>query len=157
LRVTVTVDEHEYEVEVGDLAARPIVATIEGTAYAVWPESEPAAASTNGTAALAPQRAASTAQTKAPAHAPGAPSTNGSGAPRAGSAANEVRSPLPGVIVSIKARPGMKVSVGDELLVLEAMKMKNAVRAVRAGTVAAVPVAEGQAVKHSQVLVRYEG
>ena len=51
----------------------------------------------------------------------------------------------------------MKVSVGDELLVLEAMKMKNAVRAVRAGTIAEVPVSEGQAVKHSQVLVRYEG
>jgi biotin carboxyl carrier protein len=77
--------------------------------------------------------------------------------PGTGNASTEVRAPLPGVIVSVKARPGMKVSVGDELLVLEAMKMKNAVRATRAGTVAEVAVTEGQTVKHGQVLVRYEG
>jgi biotin carboxyl carrier protein len=159
LRVTVRVEGREYEVEIGDLAARPIVATVEGAAYEVWPDGEPAAGgngivngngAAHGLTATVPVVRA-TAPTSAPA------STNGSGAPRNGNASNEVRAPLPGVIVSVKARPGVKVNVGDELLVLEAMKMKNAVRATRAGTVDEVTVSEGQTVKHSQVLLRYEG
>jgi biotin carboxyl carrier protein len=154
LRVTVRVDGHAYEVEIGDLAAPPIVATIEGTPYEVWPESEPAAVS-NGSGA-GPRLAHTVPIVRATAPAPAPASTNGSGAPRNGNASNEVRAPLPGVIVSVKARPGLNVSVGDELLVLEAMKMKNALRATRAGTVAEVIVSEGQTVKHSQVLLRYE-
>jgi biotin carboxyl carrier protein len=152
---TVTVDGQEYEVEIADLSTRPVVATIQGTAYKVWPRVERAPGKTNGNGAPAHPQPIPPPQAKAPAPAPAA--TNGSAAPRNGGGTLEVRAPLPGVIVSVRAKPGMTVSVGDELLVLEAMKMKNAVRAVRAGTVAEVPVAEGQAVKHSQVLVRYEG
>jgi glutaconyl-CoA/methylmalonyl-CoA decarboxylase subunit gamma len=158
LRVTVKVDGHDYEVEIGDLAARPIVATIDGTSYEVWPEVEHVAGNGNG-AHPALAQTVTIAQPAAPARVP-SPSpapANGSGAPRNGNTANEVRAPLPGVIVSVKARPGMKVNVGDELLVLEAMKMKNAVRATRAGTVSDVAVTEGQTVKHSQVLLKYEG
>lgn len=154
--VKVRVDGDDYEVEIGDLAARPIIATVEGALYEVWPVSEPTANGNgheNGNGA-APKLAETVAVARAKAPTP--TSTNGSAAPRNGSASNEVRSPLPGVIVSVKARPGLKVNVGDELVVLEAMKMKNAVRATRADTVAEVMVAEGQTVKHSQVLVRYE-
>ena len=156
MRVTVRVEGHDYEVEVGDLGARPIVATVDGAAYEVWPEGEPATViNGNGNgAAPGPAPTATLPRATAPTTAPA--STNGSGAPRGSSGSNEIRSPLPGVIVSVKARPGTKVSVGDELMVLEAMKMKNAVRATRAGTVAEVPVSEGQTVKHSQVLLRYE-
>lgn len=154
--VKVRVDGDDYEVEIGDLAARPIIATVEGALYEVWPVSEPTANGNgheNGNGA-APKLAETVAVARAKAPTP--TSTNGSAAPHNGSASNEVRSPLPGVIVSVKARPGLKVNVGDELVVLEAMKMKNAVRATRADTVAEVMVAEGQTVKHSQVLVRYE-
>jgi biotin carboxyl carrier protein len=140
---------------VGDLAARPVVATIEGTTYEVWPEGEPAAASMNGNGAATLSQTVPVAQPES--RTPSPASTNGSSAPRSGGVANEVRAPLPGVIVSVRAKPGMKVSVGDELMLLEAMKMKNAVRATRAGTVAEVAVSEGQTVKHSQVLLRYEG
>jgi biotin carboxyl carrier protein len=45
--------------------------------------------------------------------------------------------------------------VGDELCTLEAMKMKNVIRAPRAGTIASVKVAVGQHVKHHDVLVEY--
>jgi len=160
LIVKVRVDGDDYEVEIGDLAARPIIATVEGALYEVWPESEPTANGNgheNGNGAapkLAETVAVARAKSSTPTSAP--TSTNGSAAPRNGSASNEVRSPLPGVIVSVKARTGLKVNVGDELVVLEAMKMKNAVRATRAGTVAEVMVTEGQTVKHSQVLLRYE-
>lgn len=159
MRVTVRVEGHDYEVEVGDLAARPIVATIEGTTYEVWPESALVHnGNGNGHARVggASPVLGQTVSVARPASATPS-SSNGGGLPGTGNASTEVRAPLPGVIVSVKARPGMKVSVGDELLVLEAMKMKNAVRATRAGTVAEVGVTEGQTVKHGQVLVRYEG
>jgi biotin carboxyl carrier protein len=68
-----------------------------------------------------------------------------------------VRAPLPGVILSIAARAGQTVALGDELCVIEAMKMKNPIRAGRAGTIRAVPISVGQQVRHGDVLVEYEG
>jgi glutaconyl-CoA/methylmalonyl-CoA decarboxylase subunit gamma len=51
--------------------------------------------------------------------------------------------------------PGDEVEVGGELCILEAMKMKNAIRATRAGQIAAVHVSTGQHVKHNDPLVEY--
>jgi biotin carboxyl carrier protein len=66
-----------------------------------------------------------------------------------------VRAPIPGVIVSIGVQPGDEVTAGQELCVLEAMKMNNAIRASRAGQVATVYVSVGQHVKHHEVLIEY--
>ncbi len=66
-----------------------------------------------------------------------------------------VRAPIPGVIVSVAVQPGATVSVGQELCMLEAMKMKNIIRATRSGQIAAVHVSVGQAVKHHDVLMEY--
>jgi biotin carboxyl carrier protein len=66
-----------------------------------------------------------------------------------------VVAPLPGVIKSIAAQPGQAVVVGDELLVIEAMKMDNAIRATRDGTLGAVHVSEGHRVAHGQLLVEF--
>ncbi len=60
---------------------------------------------------------------------------------------------IPGVIERVLARPGQKVRRGDSLLVLEAMKMKNAVPAPRDGTVASICVELGQMVARGQTLV----
>jgi propionyl-CoA carboxylase alpha chain len=59
------------------------------------------------------------------------------------------------VIVSVAVQPGDTVQVGQELCVLEAMKMNNTIRAARAGTVARVNVSVGQHVKHGEVLLEY--
>jgi biotin carboxyl carrier protein len=59
------------------------------------------------------------------------------------------------VIVEVAVKPGDQVRVGDTLCVLEAMKMKNAIRAPRAGQIATVFVQIGQAVKHHDSLVAF--
>jgi oxaloacetate decarboxylase alpha subunit len=57
-----------------------------------------------------------------------------------------VESPLAGNIVRVQVQPGQQVSVGDVLLVLEAMKMETEVRASIAGKVVEIRVKEGDAV-----------
>jgi biotin carboxyl carrier protein len=66
-----------------------------------------------------------------------------------------VTAPLPGVIKSIAVRLDQRVSVGEELLVIEAMKMDNIIRATRGAKVEAVLVVEGHHVDHGQPLVQY--
>jgi biotin carboxyl carrier protein len=66
-----------------------------------------------------------------------------------------VRAPIPGVIVSISVQPGSEVSTGQELCVLEAMKMKNTIRSTRSGKIASVSMQIGQHVKHHDVLMEY--
>ena len=69
--------------------------------------------------------------------------------------ASIVAAPLPGVIKSVVARPGQRVSVGDELLVIEAMKMDNVIRASREGIIDTIHVAEGHQVAHGEPLLEY--
>jgi acetyl/propionyl-CoA carboxylase alpha subunit/acetyl-CoA carboxylase carboxyltransferase component len=65
----------------------------------------------------------------------------------------EVRAPLAGTVVSVAVAPGQLVVPGDELLVIEAMKMEHEVRAQTAGRVREVPVAAGATVPAGKVLV----
>ena len=64
-----------------------------------------------------------------------------------------VRAPLAGTVVSVTAAPGNQVVPGDELLVIEAMKMEHEVRAQAAGLVHEVPVTAGATVQAGAVLV----
>ena len=66
---------------------------------------------------------------------------------------DRVTAPMPGRIVVIKASPGQVVAEGEELLVMEAMKMELSLRAPRAGRVAAVQAAAGDFVDADAVLV----
>lgn len=67
-----------------------------------------------------------------------------------------VTSPMPGVVLAVAVGVGETVQRGHTLLVLEAMKMKNEIKAERDGTIAAVLVVAGAQVKHGDVLVEYE-
>jgi acyl-CoA carboxylase subunit alpha len=58
-----------------------------------------------------------------------------------------LRAPLPGTVVAVCVAVGEEVSAGQELLVIEAMKMRHAVRADRAGRVTALPVRAGSTVE----------
>lgn len=66
------------------------------------------------------------------------------------------RSPVSGIVASVAAKAGQSLQVGDELLVLEAMKMETQVTASAAGRVAAVKVKAGDSVNAGQVLVEFE-
>ena len=67
-----------------------------------------------------------------------------------------VKSPLPGSIVKVNVKVGDKVSVGDELLTMESMKMENSIKSEFAGTVKAVLVEPGKNVMQDDKLVEIE-
>lgn len=74
----------------------------------------------------------------------------------AGAGSRDLRAPMPGLVVKVLVEPGQNVQAGDGLVVVEAMKMENELRAETDGTVAAVEVATGQTVDRDEVLVRFE-
>lgn len=63
--------------------------------------------------------------------------------------------PLPGTVKSVAVRPGQQVARGDELLVIEAMKMDNVIRAPQEGVIASVYIAENQRIAHGEPLLSY--
>ena len=67
-----------------------------------------------------------------------------------------LEAPMPGKVIAVKAAPGQAVKKGDELLVVEAMKMENAIRAPRDGTVRSVAARVGDMVGPGTVLVELE-
>lgn len=67
-----------------------------------------------------------------------------------------VLAPMPGLIVRVDVSPGDVVAAGQGLVVMEAMKMENELRATSAGTVRAVRASAGQAVEKGAVLVELE-
>lgn len=75
----------------------------------------------------------------------------------AGGRAEAVRAPMPGLVVQVAVRTGEEVEAGDRIVVVEAMKMENELRAAAAGKVARVLVEEGAVVNKGDVLVAFEG
>ena len=63
---------------------------------------------------------------------------------------------MPGRVAAVKVAPGQRVARGEELLVVEAMKMENALRAPGAGVVRAVHAALGDMVAPGRPLVEIE-
>ena len=78
------------------------------------------------------------------------------GASAAASGPAPIVAPMPGMIVRIAAQVGDQVQPGQGVVVMEAMKMENELRATSAGTVRAVLVAAGTAVEKNTVLLELE-
>jgi biotin carboxyl carrier protein len=149
MKVRVKVDGEIYEVEIADLHARPILARVEGEVFEIWPEEIEADEMRNGQQLLPdPEQ-----KLEKP------PTTNSIPvcveAPREIRGPKKVTAPIPGVVISINVKIGEQVEHGQELMVLEAMKMKNAIRATRSGSIAEVYVAAGDTVSHGQALLEY--
>ncbi len=73
--------------------------------------------------------------------------------PAAAGAGTPLKAPLPGTISDIRVAVGQQVSVGDTLVVLEAMKMQNNIEAETAGQVTAILVNKGDTVMEGAVLL----
>lgn len=73
--------------------------------------------------------------------------------PRCAHGPARLASPMPGRVVRVLCAPGAEVAAGEGLVVVEAMKMENEIRAPRAGHVREVAVREGQAVEAGALLV----
>ena len=67
----------------------------------------------------------------------------------------EIHAPMPGLVLRVEVAVGQTVAAGDTLLVLEAMKMENAIKAPAAGTVTSVAVNVGQAVDKGALLLEF--
>ena len=67
-----------------------------------------------------------------------------------------LRSPMPGRVMSINVRPGDSVYEGDEVCVVEAMKMEQSIRAPRAGIIKAIHVQPLDSVDANEPLVELE-
>jgi biotin carboxyl carrier protein len=65
-----------------------------------------------------------------------------------------LKSPMPGLITKILVKPGMKIKIGDKLLILEAMKMENEIRSDVEGTIEAILVNEGEVVEKGAELLK---
>lgn len=66
----------------------------------------------------------------------------------------DLKAPMPGLVVDIPVTEGYTVKKGDTLVILEAMKMENSLKAVADATVKKIVVKKGQAVDKNQVLIQ---
>ena len=136
MKYVVNVADQNYEVEIEDIYARPVIARVDGREFRVSPEEGIKPAVSKESVEARP--AAISRQPSNP-----------------GLSVNELAAPLPGTVSEVFVKPGDQIETGHIILIIEAMKMKNSIRATRAGTVSAVLVSAGQTVAHRQALVKF--
>lgn len=134
----------DYNVVINDIEGNTANVTVNGAAYSVEMEQTVAPAPAPKAAAPAPKAAAAPAPKPAAAPAP-APAASGKG--------ETVTSPLPGVILDVNVKVGDVVKIGQQVAMLEAMKMENAIEAPCNGTVTAVKVSKGDSVLEGAPIV----
>lgn len=133
-----TINGREYNVTVGDIEGTTATVNVNGTDYKVELPEPAAPAVVKPVVASAPA-----ARPAAPAAAP-KPAAAGAGV---------VAAPLPGVVLSIPVKVGDTVKAADTVVVLEAMKMENAIHAGRDGQITAINVNQGDSVLEGAALV----
>lgn len=118
----------EYNVSIGAAEGKNLTVNVNGADYQVELENAPAAA---------PVAAPAAAQ---------APKAEAAAAPKAAGAGVVVKSPLPGIIISVDVKEGQAVKRGQKVAVIEAMKMENDILAEADGTITAVHTRKGDSV-----------
>jgi propionyl-CoA carboxylase alpha chain len=73
-----------------------------------------------------------------------------------GALGNVVTSPMPGHVLKVNVKPGQVIKQGDDLLIVEAMKMQNLIKATRPGKIREIKVKSGDNVSASQLLIEIE-
>ena len=124
--IRVKVGERWYTVEVADMSTSPVEVTVDGETIYVEVEGLPAARPT-------PSKPTTPRAPRAPGAGPARPRP----APTRPSD-KIIRSPMPARVIAVTVRPGDTVSAGQEVCVLEAMKMEQSIRAPQAGIVKTV-------------------
>lgn len=145
----VTINGNTYTVAIQNVNERPVRALVNGKIIEVHVDDAPFVES--DAQAMVPAMpghfSGSEAQMK---------SSLASQASPAGDADNDIKAPLPGIIVSISVKEGDRVASGQELCVLEAMKMNNPIRSPLSGTVKTIHITVGQQVQHGVPLMTIE-
>lgn len=139
-----TINGNKYTVAVGDIENNIAQVEVNGTPYKVELEKKPEAAPV----VVKATRPAAAPRTSSGEKIISKPTSSGSGA--------AVKAPLPGVVLAVNVKVGDTVKAADTVIVLEAMKMENAIKAGRDGKVTSVPVSNGQSVLEGETLVTIE-
>ena len=139
-KLNFNINGKHYEATITEVEHNVAEVELNGKKYTIDVERSEAVASipTIATPKAAPAAAA-------PAAAPAAP--------KAAAGANSIVAPLPGSVVSISVKAGDAVKAGQQLAVIEAMKMENEILAPADGTSKAVHVSAGQAVQQGDALI----
>ncbi len=141
--IRVRIGDQWYTVEVGDLTESPVEVTVDGESFLIDIEV--------ASGPVPPRRGRPAGGLNVPeAPAPGLAGSFG--------AVNDdiLRSPMPGRVMSMLVRPGDAVSAGDEVCVVEAMKMEQSILAHRDGIVKTVFVQPLDSVNTNDPLVELE-
>ena len=126
----------DYEVAIGQAEGKMLTVNVNGADYQVELENAPVAvAAAAGTAPASANKKADAPGNALPA-APAAPK----------GAAVTIKSPLPGIIISIDVKEGQAVKRGQKVAVIEAMKMENDILAEADGTITAIHANKGDSV-----------
>lgn len=133
------INGNPYTVTVGEPEKGKVTVDVNGVPYSVELEEEPKATA-------APVHPTVTHRPAAKTAAPAQPAAT----------KKSEKSPLPGIIVAIKVKPGDTVKRGDTLIILEAMKMENNIPATTSGVIKEVCVNTGDSVLDGADLVTYE-
>ncbi len=152
MKYQVKVQGRLFEVEIENLHTLPIIVSVDGEVFEVWVEHQ------NGATQIKSLDSANLAGTSAKPTSGSLPvgiQSLKTGVSSLAGDSNSILAPIPGTIISVSAREGIEVTIGQELCVLEAMKMKNAIRSPRKGVIASVHVTPGQIVQHHDVLVDF--
>ena len=138
----------EYNVAIGEADGKMLSVNVNGADYQVELEGDTLAPSglgmTNGNVGMTtsvPVMPSAASAAPAPSAASAAP------APKAAAGAGQtVKSPLPGIIISVDVKEGQAVKRGQKVAVVEAMKMENDILAECDGTVTAIHARKGDSV-----------
>ena len=142
-RLRVRVGNNWFNVEVGELTESPVQVTVEGEVFTVEVEG------LQGQTPARPRRGRTqTPGIMVPPPASRVNPTSGDG--------NFIRSPMPGRVISIMVRPGDRVSAGQEVCVVEAMKMEQSIRSPQNGVVKEIRVQPMDSVRTNDPLMELE-
>ena len=142
MKYTVRIAQKTYEVEIEDIHARPVIAHVDGQEFEVNPEN---GIKSDAHAERGVRKAALEMESLEMPKPQSSSSLN----------INEMTAPLPGTVIEVFVKAGDQIEAGQVILVIEAMKMKNSIRSVRAGKIMEVLVSANQTVAHKQTLVRF--
>ena len=132
-----------YNVTVGDIEENNVKVEVNGTSYtvelekSVKPKIRPVVRTANTTPAAPPPASTVTRQAAA-------------------AGKSSIKSPLPGVILDLKVKEGDAVKRGQTLLILEAMKMENDIKADHDGKVTSIYVSKGESILEGTDLISIE-
>ena len=142
-----------YSVEVGDLSESPVVVKVDGEVFEVELEKEDRGATAP---AVAPKPAVQSPKPAPRKIEPLPRQVEGPSVAPATDAGKSITAPMPGTVLAVKVKEGDQIKRGQEVCILESMKMELNIMSTGDGVVKKVCVAVGQNVVHGTVLIELE-